>query len=261
MKNKILKILKYLPNIPKVFLEIKNPATFFLGYFKTTDNNINLFGDITLKTKNPDDISSISAIVVKNEYGKDFNKNNNWTIIDIGANKGFFSLYASKNPSNIIFSYEPITETYNELRDNIDLNKKNNVYTFNLGVAGKDGYRDFSYEDDKSILSSMIFDVGSESKSAKVQCITLKNLFTSNNLEKVDLLKMDCEGSEFEILYGTDNSILSRIKRIRMEYHNSPKEEAYNIDKLSLYLNKNGFRLTKKIQSNQTLGIAWFELV
>ncbi|MFT4559234.1 MAG: hypothetical protein ACI92S_004624, partial [Planctomycetaceae bacterium] len=39
------------------------------------------------------------------------------------------------------------------------------------------------------------------------------------SFDKVDLLKIDCEGGEYEILDSTSDELLSRIDRVCMEFH------------------------------------------
>ena len=63
----------------------------------------------------------------------------------------------------------------------------------------------------------------SGTRTVEVQCTRRSPTSSSRNaLERVDLLKMDCEGAEYEILYGTPDRYLERIREIRMEYHQLP---------------------------------------
>jgi hypothetical protein len=54
-----------------------------------------------------------------------------------------------------------------------------------------------------------------------VACTTLAEICDANALTRVDVVKMDCEGAEYEILYDTPPACLERLKEIRMEYHDA----------------------------------------
>ena len=56
-----------------------------------------------------------------------------WTVIDIGANFGWYSIHFSQlvGPSGKVFSFEPIPESYEELNSNMQLNSCQNMKTFN----------------------------------------------------------------------------------------------------------------------------------
>ena len=53
----------------------------------------------------------------------------------------------------------------------------------------------------------------------KVKSISLKKIFDQKNIEKCDILKLDCEGSEYKILDELPNSYYEKISRICLEYH------------------------------------------
>ena len=55
--------------------------------------------------------------------------------------------------------------------------------------------------------------------SELVRTVTLQTFLDEHQISKVDYLKMDCEGSEWEILLGATPKVLSRIRHIEMEYH------------------------------------------
>ncbi len=255
------KALGYLPYIPAVFIYTLNPISFFKGYFINTPRTVFLRNGLKLITDNPDDISSISTILIKDEYGLRSlkNKTAKKIIIDIGANKGYFATLAAKNFNSQVFAYEPIPDTFQKLSQNITDNNLSNVTLFKAGVAGHSGERNFSFSEDKSILSSMVFNPGQN--SIIVQCTTLKNIFADNNLNSVDLLKMDCEGAEFETLYESDDSTLVKINRLHMEYHNDSSDLTHNINHLTDFLKSKNFNRVLFKPANDSVGIAWFERV
>jgi FkbM family methyltransferase len=83
------------------------------------------------------------------------------------------------------------------------------------------------------------------STSLSVPAITLKKIIDENNLLEVNLLKLDCEGAEYEILYSTNREVLKKIKRMLIEVH-PLDDEKRNEKYLSSFLSENGFTTETK---------------
>jgi len=77
-------------------------------------------------------------------------------------------------------------------------------------------------------------------KKDMVDCTTLKNVFDENRIETIDLIKIDCEGMEYEILYNTPADYLKRIRALSIEHHWVPGR---NYEDLAGYLKKHGFAI------------------
>ncbi len=73
----------------------------------------------------------------------------------------------------------------------------------------------------------------------------MADIFDTHHLETCDLLKLDCEGAEFEILYGAPASCLARINEIRLEYQVDPRKSGYDTDSLLAFMEEHGFAVTK----------------
>ncbi|MDP1710367.1 MAG: FkbM family methyltransferase [candidate division WWE3 bacterium] len=125
--------------------------------------------------------------------------------------------------------------------------------SFRQGVAGRSGKRAF-FLARFSPLSSFFVRRGNK---ISVDCVTLKDIFKKHSLETLDLLKLDCEGAEYEILYETPPEILKRIKEIRLEYHLLPAKRA-NPDDLTDFLCRHGFALVRRRRDAPISGILWF---
>lgn len=183
---------------------------------------------------------TIDDVLIRNEY---FTIQNiipdRAVVIDIGANIGAFSVVAAHSAKNVkVFSYEPTPETFSRLVKNVDLNGFNQqIRAFNLAIAGTAGERKLFLHPEISGANTIapyredlaFVNAGS---TITVSAITLAEVFYLNNLERCDFLKMDCEGSEFEIIGKTPNRIFSRIDHMAMEYHRDPKEIKDRLAKL-----------------------------
>jgi FkbM family methyltransferase len=144
--------------------------------------------------------------------------------------------------------------TYNKLVENIKLNKLNkNVYAHNLGVAARKGKRKL-YLDKTSPFHSMYISTG---KYQQIKCTTLKHIFIDNKIKKCDLLKMDCEGAEFEILLNTPQKFLKKIREIRLEYHEYDK--SHRVDDLVEFLNKSNFKIVKFKKETNNSGLIFLK--
>lgn len=76
-----------------------------------------------------------------------------------------------------------------------------------------------------------------------VQAFSLEDLVEQQNFDSVDLMKMDCEGADYEILLNAPSQTLALVDRIIMEYHDLG--ENWNPQVLSTFLEKEGFQVRR----------------
>ena len=196
-------------------------------------------------------------------------KNAKNCIIDIGGHLGFFSIMTSLLNSDVpIYAFEPHIDNYDLLKQNLKNNRIKNVYSKNLAVSDSIGQMELqiSKEDLNHSLTKAIEPTG---ETQIIQTTTLDRIFTKNRIVKCDLLKLDCEGSEFKIIYSADKSIFKKITSIFIEYHNwadevrrTPSESADSCggtgDELKNYLQKMGYKVQKYPNHKKPeLGFLW----
>jgi FkbM family methyltransferase len=168
-----------------------------------------------------------------------------FTILDIGANIGSFSLCAGqilRKGRGRVFAFEPFPENYEQLRRNIEINslqgKVTPIERAVWGSAGtlqvhvnrdreEDGLQSVSNTGKHSCLPEL---ANSGAKTVDVQTTTLDQIVKDNNLATIDLLKLDCEGAEYEILFKASRATIERIKRITMEVHPLPSQGRKEIE-------------------------------
>ncbi|MDR1418168.1 MAG: FkbM family methyltransferase [Endomicrobium sp.] len=145
--------------------------------------------------------------------------------IDIGANVGMVSLLlAKKYPFLKIYAFEPCKPTYESLKSNIKLNNipDGTITAYNMAVT-KDGRNIcMSYDSCASGNSNMFNFLNNNilcEKINNVKSITLDEIFKRHNINECKLLKIDCEGAEYEILYNTKLENLKNINHLRGEFH------------------------------------------
>jgi len=167
-----------------------------------------------------DDIKAQIHEIFVDEYYRPRKLENN-VCIDVGANIGLASLYLS-NFCKQVYAIEPSPETYKALVMNASLSR--NIKTFNhaihvenstlqlLGYNNEPPQATHPNTDTKNrpVLTSEIY----------VPCKTLETFMDENNIEKVDVLKIDVEGSEYEIFCDeTFKKVAPRIDCIVGETH------------------------------------------
>ena len=159
-------------------------------------------------------------------------------IIDVGANAGFFTFFAaSQFPGAQIYSYEPIGNNFEQLKRNKALNPTARVLCFQKAVYGSSGEVFLSYDSSDSFTTSAsVYDSSNtQMGTVKVPCVTLQDIFDKHQLDRCHLLKMDCEGSEYEILYNCPSTYLHRVDQMAIEVHRG-KDVNQNITALADYL-------------------------
>lgn len=179
---------------------------------------------VTLRVETDADNSVFEEIFVDKDYKNldEIIESAKNCIIDVGAHLGFFSIYAACLNSHIpIFALEPDSRNFDILKENLHLNGIKNVVPKNVAVAGACGERQLYLSEDSHNHSLLKFN--DEFKECKVNCVNMEKIFGSylkkyGNIE-CDLIKMDCEGAEFEILRSFPKEIFKRVKYFYIEYH------------------------------------------
>ncbi len=147
-----------------------------------------------------------------------------WNIIDIGGGIGDFSIFAAmKFPENRVFAFEPTPDSFRLLKENLVLNNINNVQAFPDAIWSEsvDISIDASSKEPVQFTSQPINDGSSIADRLVVHGLSLKDAFQNLGIGQCDLMKIDCEGAEFEILFHTSDVLLDKIDRIVMEYHDN----------------------------------------
>lgn len=140
---------------------------------------------------------------------------------DIGSNIGYYSLLATKaNPKINVFAFEPALGPKYYLNENIKLNGfENNITSIDLALSNETGVIDF-YEVENLKYQYLKYNLAGEGNAGTkktsrnfikntVNAKTLSGFITDQNLERIDLIKIDTEGTEFEILMSGRSEIIT----------------------------------------------------
>ncbi len=138
-------------------------------------------------------------------------------VVDVGANIGFFSLYTAQRWRTArIFAFEPAPENVELLKRNVILSRVERIVVRPAAVAGSVGYATM-YLKQESGWHSLI---GNGALSAvQVSTTTLDQIIDEVAPAPIDILKIDCEGSEYDALLGRDQLLSEHVRFVAMEYH------------------------------------------
>ncbi|MDD5355451.1 MAG: FkbM family methyltransferase [Candidatus Omnitrophica bacterium] len=144
----------------------------------------------------------------------------NGIIIDIGANIGIFSIYASVNYNSKVYAIEMDKFNYDCLQVNVNMNKDNtDIICCNKAISSKRS--DIKYKHSYDMVGSFIIKDNEENNKDinLIKSITLEDFLIEMSIDNVDLLKLDCEGSEYEIILCENENTFDKIKSMSIEYH------------------------------------------
>tara|TARA_B110000858_G_scaffold198442_1_gene265042 strand:- start:4299 stop:5039 length:741 start_codon:yes stop_codon:yes gene_type:complete len=164
------------------------------------------------------------------------------TIVDIGGHIGSFTVKAASQAINgKVYTFEPFPSTHAVLKKNTENLK--NVHAQQTAVSGVCGSQELFFSSSNPAENSLL---RKTDNSIEVPLVTLKAAFDMNHIENVDLMKIDCEGAEYDILFNAGDS-LSIVQKMVMEVH-EPKHfdipDKYTIDGLVQLLEDNGFKVS-----------------
>lgn len=126
-------------------------------------------------------------------------------VVDVGAGTGIFTLIAgAESKDRQVYSFEPVPEIFDSLRENIDANGLENVTAVQGCVTNYQGEITL-YVDDSLALpftTSILEGYRHASGTIVAPAMTLDAYVEENHIEKLDLLKIDAEGSDVTVLEG-----------------------------------------------------------
>lgn len=155
-----------------------------------------------------DALVMLMGIVLNDTYGlKRFQNIGN--IVDIGANIGIFSIHAATLfPQAKILAYEPCGETFSNLKKNIN---PFNVQVYPYAVGQHSGKVNLSVEGDLTACY-----VANNNRSSFINSSQVCDMISFQEIAaqmdgKIGLLKLDCEGSEYEIMQSPSFSCVEHV--------------------------------------------------
>jgi FkbM family methyltransferase len=173
----------------------------------------------------------------------------NAIILDIGAHIGAFSASAARAARGVtVYAFEPAPENLELLSNNVARNRLSNVRVSAQAVSGRPGTRQLHLSD--SPAGHSLHGHEPSERQLAVETVTLDEILSRHAMDAVDLLKMDCEGAEYEILEGASTETLNRLRRIAMEVHTL--DESRTPARLATMLEGHGFNVRLESKGDST---------
>lgn len=201
-----------------IIIEIRNKNDILFKEIINVGENINIHLDekIHYDINDTNSWAPFYEVFIRNSYESESVKlDKDDVVVDLGANIGMFSLFAA-NKVKKIYSVEPLPETYYNLTQN--LKHFSNVETFNNAIFNKDGKIEFNKNEVSG--ASSIFNKQQNFETVSVNAITFQDFISQNNIDRINYLKVDIEGAEFDLFENMDEKFLeNNIDKIFMEVH------------------------------------------
>jgi len=161
-----------------------------------------------------------------------------WTIIDIGAGIGDFSvLAAQKSLTNQVYAIEPFLESYNLMKKNINQNKIKNISISNLAISNSK-YLTLNINRSNPLNNKTC---QTDKNGRRLQSISLQKFMKINKINQCNLLKCDCEGAEFDIFKNLTSRTFKKIDNIVLEYHHFNPD--HKLSRLVGLFRRNGYKV------------------
>lgn len=221
--HKAITVIRYVTNWP---LLIKDKL---IG----GDNIVYKFRDgteVECRTKSTD-INEAIVVLSGIEYPQEIctlNPDVDSVVVDVGANISSFGIYISKlNPNKnfLIYAFEPHPGNSELAIKNL---QRNGIYNFELiekAISDINGHVKFDISG-----AYDAFRINEDTDDfIEVSSVRLSTFCHSRNIQKIDLLKMDIEGGEYDVFKEDIEFIKNNVDKILVEYHNLGLEDGSQI--------------------------------
>lgn len=145
------------------------------------------------------------------------------TVIDIGAHLGLMSNICAQltGPKGQVHAFEPTPSTFAVLKKTILLNGAGRIiHAHNKAVSNFVGETDFFMDEHEgSNSNSLVNRVDRKRSPHKTQVTTLDAFVTAQGLSRLDLVKIDAEGSELDVLEGARLSLQRFMPKVILAMH------------------------------------------
>lgn len=195
----------------------------------------------------PAEIAVFKDIFLHKAYADWFPFYRRARVVDVGAHKGFFSLFAARclAPDSRIVALEPNSRNFADLDANIRANGFGQmIQAWRCGIGRSAGKARLHLSSSENHSLHPAAGVSGKGVSETVDLVGLGDVLERTGWDQVDFLKLDCEGAEYEALYQTPPRALERVRVISMEFHDLKAPETTGLA-MAEFLAGRGFSIVK----------------
>jgi FkbM family methyltransferase len=148
-------------------------------------------------------------------------------ILDIGGNIGITAVYlAWRFPKATVYTFEPVPTNFVVLQKNVSTLR--NVKAFPFGLGTQSGEFDiYASEDSLNLGGFSLYERANDginagvdlSRASRVEIRRTADVLAEQGVERIDVIKVDTEGAEYDALTSIEESMLSRVQWIMGELH------------------------------------------
>ena len=180
-------------------------------------------------------------------------------VIDIGAHVGAFACQlAALSPQATIECFEPSASTAGYLRRNAEQNGlSDRISVDERAVAGHIGFADFVDNGAGSALNGLVDAVPTsapDTQSATSVATTTFDAVATERSQPIDVVKLDCEGGEYDAVLNSAPESWASVDRVVLEYHPSAQ---HNLAELTDWFAGCGLFLLREHPVSPDQGTAW----
>ncbi|MEH3034319.1 MAG: FkbM family methyltransferase [Aeromicrobium erythreum] len=179
-----------------------------------------------------------------------------FVVVDIGAHIGCFSMdLARRFPQATVHSYEPTPSTNAFTVRNIEANGLADRVTVHRAAVGAEAGTLVMADNGAGSGHNGVLHLGAPGATEiEVPCQSLAGAFEAAG-GRVDLVKLDAEGAEYDIVLHSDPALWTSVQRLVMEYHAIP---GHDLAELETFLGGVGLLRVRHATSDDGFGLAWF---
>jgi FkbM family methyltransferase len=221
----------------------KHPLEVWRAYFGRRQPRANLVdfrdGGRAWLSSNPHDIISLVINFCRREYGP---VPEGATVVDIGANIGMYALHACRSGASELIAVEPVPEAAEVLSRNLEPFRPNaRIRIINMAASSTQHAQVYMPRTSSPYARAQKELSAAGPDAIPVKTVTLDALISSCSSDRITILKLDCEGAEWDILTDCSDETLARVESIRMELHS---KEGKDNETLLDRLRETGFEVT-----------------
>lgn len=146
-------------------------------------------------------------------YRLNYQLDSNSTVVDAGGYLGEWADNINAFYGSTVYVFEPLSDLYNGIKSKFSNNPK--IVPYKCAIGNKNCELTISVDTD----SSSVFNQESDKKET-IQCIDVKNFLEDNNINVIDLFKINIEGGEYDLLERLiELEVVSKIKNFQIQFH------------------------------------------